>query len=161
MLLVDDNDVNLNLLCAFVEKDGFEYKSAKDGAQAVDMYKAHPGVFQVVIIGMYLFITIVLSIPATRLLLKFCSIGNTHTVRSFNARNGWLRGFAGNPPLGERASCWDVRIRSTRIPTHNHPALTGLDSAGAQKEAFGSGINTFLVKPVKRPELQAILPRQL
>lgn len=40
-------------------------------------------------------------------------------------------------------------------------ALTGLDSAGAQKEALGSGINTFLVKPVKRAELQAILQRQV
>ena len=40
-------------------------------------------------------------------------------------------------------------------------ALTGLDSAGAQKEALGSGINTFLVKPVKRAELQAILQRRL
>lgn len=36
-------------------------------------------------------------------------------------------------------------------------ALTGLDSADAQKEAFGSGIDTFLIKPVKRPELQALL----
>lgn len=40
-------------------------------------------------------------------------------------------------------------------------ALTGLDSAGAQKEALGSGINTFLIKPIKRPELQAILQRQV
>ena len=36
-------------------------------------------------------------------------------------------------------------------------ALTGLDSADAQKEAFGSGIDTFLIKPVKRPELLSIL----
>ena len=36
-------------------------------------------------------------------------------------------------------------------------ALTGLDSADAQKEAFGSGIDTFLIKPVKRPELQGLL----
>lgn len=36
-------------------------------------------------------------------------------------------------------------------------ALTGLDSAEAQKESVGSGINTVLIKPVKRPELQAIL----
>lgn len=39
-------------------------------------------------------------------------------------------------------------------------ALTGLDSADAQKEALGSGINTFLVKPIKRAELQAILQRR-
>lgn len=36
-------------------------------------------------------------------------------------------------------------------------ALTGLDSENAQKEAFGSGIDAFLIKPVKRPELQRIL----
>ena len=51
VLLVDDNDVNLQLLCAYVQKDGFEYKSAKDGAQAVDIYRAHPGLFQIIIIG--------------------------------------------------------------------------------------------------------------
>lgn len=38
-------------------------------------------------------------------------------------------------------------------------ALTGLDSADAQEEALGSGIDSFLVKPVKRPELHAILQR--
>lgn len=38
-------------------------------------------------------------------------------------------------------------------------ALTGLDSADAQKEAFGSGIDTFLIKPVKRPDLLALLRR--
>lgn len=40
-------------------------------------------------------------------------------------------------------------------------ALSGLDSAGAQKEALGSGVNTFLVKPVKRPQVQAILQRKV
>lgn len=40
-------------------------------------------------------------------------------------------------------------------------ALTGLDSASAQKEALGSGINTFLIKPVKRPDLQKILKQEL
>lgn len=39
-------------------------------------------------------------------------------------------------------------------------ALTGLDSTSTQKEAFSSGIDTFLIKPVKRSELQAILRRQ-
>lgn len=38
-------------------------------------------------------------------------------------------------------------------------ALTGLDSVDAQKEAFGSGIDTFLTKPVQRPDLYAILQR--
>lgn len=40
-------------------------------------------------------------------------------------------------------------------------ALSGLDSADAQREALGSGINTFLMKPVKRPQLLAILERKV
>jgi CheY-like chemotaxis protein len=38
-------------------------------------------------------------------------------------------------------------------------ALTGLDSLDAQKEAFRSGIDTFLIKPAQRPDLYAILQR--
>ena len=40
-------------------------------------------------------------------------------------------------------------------------AFTGLDSSDAQKEALGSGINTFLIKPIKRPQLQAVLRREV
>jgi CheY-like chemotaxis protein len=36
-------------------------------------------------------------------------------------------------------------------------ALTGIASATAQHEAFSSGINTFLVKPVRFSELRKIL----
>jgi CheY-like chemotaxis protein len=46
-----------------------------------------------------------------------------------------------------------------RLPPTIIAALTGLDSVNAQKEAFGSGIDTFLVKPVKRLDLKAILRR--
>lgn len=51
-LLVDDNDLNLQLLCAFAQKEGFEYASGQNGAEAVDLYKADPGKFEVVVIGM-------------------------------------------------------------------------------------------------------------
>lgn len=47
------------------------------------------------------------------------------------------------------------------LPPTTIAALTGLDSAGAQKEALGSGINTFLVKPIKRKELQDVLRCQI
>jgi CheY-like chemotaxis protein len=36
-------------------------------------------------------------------------------------------------------------------------ALTGIASAAAQQEAFSSGINTFLVKPIRFSELLKIL----
>lgn len=36
-------------------------------------------------------------------------------------------------------------------------ALTGLDGADVQDAAYRSGIDTFLVKPVKRPDLKRVL----
>ena len=38
-------------------------------------------------------------------------------------------------------------------------ALTGLDSDDAQQEAFASGIDTFLTKPVSRQNIQSLLER--
>lgn len=38
-------------------------------------------------------------------------------------------------------------------------ALTGLHSTAAQKEAFSSGMDTFLTKPIKRLDLFAVLQR--
>ncbi|KAJ5033094.1 hypothetical protein NUH16_003224 [Penicillium rubens] len=129
VLLVDDNDVNLQLLCAYVQKDGFRYKSANDGAQAVDIYRAHPGSFRVVIID--------ISMPI-------------------------MNGFEASREIRrlerEHRAGLSESDQKTFQPTII-AALTGLDSAGAQKEAFGSGINTFLVKPVRRAQLQAILHR--
>ncbi|KAJ5153932.1 uncharacterized protein N7500_009371 [Penicillium coprophilum] len=131
VLLVDDNDVNLQLLCAYVRKSGFEYKTAKDGAQAVETYKAHPGLFKVVIID--------ISMPV---------------MDGFEASRE-IRRLEKDHIAGMSES--EQQIYEPTIIA----ALTGLDSAGAQKEALGSGINTFLVKPVKRAELQAILKRQV
>ena len=53
VLLVDDNDVNLQLLCAYTKKDNRQYMTAKNGAEAVEIYRAHHGKFRVVIIGMF------------------------------------------------------------------------------------------------------------
>lgn len=39
MLLVDDNDVNLKLLVAFVRKAKMSYATAQDGLQASELYK--------------------------------------------------------------------------------------------------------------------------
>lgn len=56
VLLVDDNDLNLQLLCAFTEKDNHPYMTAQNGAEAVEVYKADPGRYRFVIIGMFLFL---------------------------------------------------------------------------------------------------------
>ncbi|CAI7632172.1 unnamed protein product [Penicillium palitans] len=49
--------------------------------------------------------------------------------------------------------------RQIRRLEKEYRAGLGLDSHDVQKEAFGSGIDTFLIKPVQRPDLYAILER--
>ncbi|KAL0932205.1 sensor histidine kinase response [Colletotrichum truncatum] len=53
----------------------------------------------------------------------------------------------------------EVRVFETKknLPRCQIFALTGLASAGAQEEAFASGIDLFLTKPVKLKELSKIL----
>lgn len=40
-------------------------------------------------------------------------------------------------------------------------ALTGLASASAQQEAYGSGMDLFLTKPVRRQELLTVLNERI
>jgi signal transduction histidine kinase len=52
VLLVDDNDVNLKLLVAFMKKAKFSYFTASNGLQALEVYKSHFPQIQVVLMGM-------------------------------------------------------------------------------------------------------------
>ncbi|KAK7974393.1 hypothetical protein PG989_016241 [Apiospora arundinis] len=44
-LLVDDNPINLRILCAYMKKLGRAYTTAVDGMEAVEAFKASPGRF--------------------------------------------------------------------------------------------------------------------
>jgi signal transduction histidine kinase/CheY-like chemotaxis protein len=129
VLLVDDNDLNLRLLCAYTKKGNYEYMTAQNGAEAVATYEAHPGKFRVVILD--------ITMPV---------MDGFEAARQIRRLEKEYR--AG---LGESAR--------QALPPTILAALTGLDSLDAQKEAFGSGIDTFLIKPVQRPDLYAILQR--
>ncbi|OJJ01984.1 hypothetical protein ASPVEDRAFT_192342, partial [Aspergillus versicolor CBS 583.65] len=127
VLLVDDNDLNLQLLCAYTEKDNHPYMTAQNGAEAVEAYKADPGKYQFVIIDISM--PVMDGFEASRQIRR---IEQEHRAKMSESE--------------QKAS-----------PRTVIAALTGLDSPSTQKEAFSSGIDTFLIKPVKRPELQAIL----
>ncbi|KAJ5792792.1 uncharacterized protein N7503_008770 [Penicillium pulvis] len=130
VLLVDDNDLNLQLLCAYAQKDGYEYMTAQNGREAVETYRDHPGKFQAIIID--------ISMPI-------------------------MDGFEASRQIRRLEKEHRNRLSETEqnaTPRIIIAALTGLDSAAAQKEALGSGIDSFLIKPIKRSEVQAILRRQ-
>lgn len=86
VLLVDDNDLNLQLLCAYTKKTTYEHMTARNGAEAVDVYKAHPDLFRVIILGMF-------HISSDR----FAT--NTNMTRYLNAHHGRLRSRPPNPCL--------------------------------------------------------------
>lgn len=51
VLLVEDNDLNLQLLVAYVKREGWCYMTAKNGLEALETYKMYPGRFAAVLTG--------------------------------------------------------------------------------------------------------------
>lgn len=115
-LLVDDNPINLAVLCAYMKKLGRTYCTAADGVEAVEAFTARP------------FACVLMDISMPRL----DGLEATRRIRAHE------RGAGAAP------AC----------PVF---ALTGLASADTQREAFASGVDLFLTKPVKLQELSAIL----
>ncbi|KAL2812897.1 hypothetical protein BDW59DRAFT_36348 [Aspergillus cavernicola] len=126
VLLVEDNHLNLQILIAYVKKEGWKCATAKNGLEAVEKFQADPGKYVMVIID--------ISMPVMN------GFEASQNIRRFERKY-----FEANP---DAKPSW--------FPT-TIVALTGLDSAAAQSEAFASGIDTFLTKPVSRQNIQSLL----
>ncbi|KAI5365441.1 Putative signal transduction response regulator, receiver domain, histidine kinase/HSP90-like ATPase [Septoria linicola] len=136
LLLVDDNPVNLQLLVTYAEKLGHRKIVATDGQQAVDSYQ--------------------------QAALEAEEKGET----SSNVAKG-------EAPIKPQVILMDINMpklngfEATRairafekqkgLEAATIIALTGLGSASAQQEAFSSGVDLFLTKPVRLKELTNIL----
>jgi hypothetical protein len=51
ILIIEDNPVNLQILIAYVTKQGWSSETATNGLEAVQKFQAHPGKFIMVLIG--------------------------------------------------------------------------------------------------------------
>lgn len=51
VLLVDDNDINMSLLVAFMKKLRLDYLTVRNGQEALDRFKKHPHQIRVVLMG--------------------------------------------------------------------------------------------------------------
>ncbi|OJJ40033.1 hypothetical protein ASPWEDRAFT_33369 [Aspergillus wentii DTO 134E9] len=129
VLLVEDNEINLNLLVAYMRKGNYDYGIARNGVEAVEAYETDPTRFSVILMDISM--PVMDGLEATR----------------------QIRGF-------ERTyeSKLDDSARSTWKPA-TVVALTGLASGCAQQEAFSSGMDLFLTKPVKMQELTPIMDK--
>ena len=131
LLLVDDNRVNLQLLVAFAKKNKYRYISALDGKIALDAFEtAHKNSLEPPASG-----EATDEIPSV-ILMDI----NMPVMDGYEAVQ---------------------RIRAYESKHHMTPAkviaVTALQSEAAQTEAFGSGFDMFLSKPIKLKSLAKIL----
>ncbi|KAI0878697.1 hypothetical protein GGS24DRAFT_371486 [Hypoxylon argillaceum] len=116
-LLVEDNAINMGILCAYMKKLGRSYATAVDGQMAVDRFREKPGHFNCVLMD--------INMP------RLDGLQATRQIRELEA--------------------------ASHLAPATIIALTGLASASVQQEAFESGVDLFLTKPVKLQEISQIL----
>ncbi|KAK6442085.1 hypothetical protein LTR95_001671 [Oleoguttula sp. CCFEE 5521] len=132
LLLVDDNHVNLRLLTVFAKKAGYRYETARDGQEAVDVYKRstrapRDGSNDTTAIRQPDVVLMDLNMPILD------GFGATRQIRQFEKESG--------------------------APRAKIIALTGLGNKQAQDRSFACGVDLFLTKPVRLKELGAILSK--
>jgi len=133
LLLVDDNKINLQILERYLKVKKHSYLTADNGLSALETYMAvmsrNPGLPNAT--------TEIFSPRPFDLVLMDISmpimdgLESTRRIRAFEKTN--------------------QLVPTTII------ALTGLASASAQQEAFSSGVDLFLTKPVRLKELAGVL----
>ncbi|KGO68293.1 CheY-like superfamily [Penicillium italicum] len=127
VLLVEDNDINLRILVAHMKKEGYSYTIARNGLEALNIFRAHPRKFGVVLMDITM--PIMDGFESTRLIRK---------------------------AEQEYQNTLETSAKESFRPA-TVVAMTGLASASAQHEAYGSGMDLFLAKPIRRKELFAVL----
>lgn len=126
-LLVDDNNINLTLLRAYMNKHRHAFICASNGLEAVNAYRnsfSNSGLVLPTVIFMDLTMPVLSGLEATR------------QIRAF-----------------ERANAIS--------PTSMIIALTAMNSSEARQEAFGSGVDHFMTKPVRLSALQVMLEKHI
>jgi CheY-like chemotaxis protein len=152
LLLVDDNPINLQLLVTYATKFGHHKTVATDGLQAVEAYR---------------------TLALERNPSRSNSTSSQKLSSSPPQSSSSDQTSPPPPPTGPIIILMDINMpilngfeasRQIRgfeqqrgIPPATIIALTGLGSADAQKEAFSSGVDLFLTKPVRLKELTKIL----
>lgn len=141
VLLVDDNKINLQLLVTYMKKNNHHYATATNGLEAYQVYEAATTSTGDNALG---------------------GIDDKHATR--NLGFDYVLMDLSMPVMGGLESTRRIRAHEKAMQAkgvHLKPvkviALTGLGSTEAQQEAFSSGIDMFLTKPVKLKELAKIM----
>jgi len=149
LLLVDDNPINLKMLCAFAKRLGVPYSSATDGAEAVRLYRT--ATEQGDPKANYDCIFMDISMPVMD---GFQAVSKIRGIE-----HGLLE--KGIPRQSDDAAKHglDGTLEEERGTRAYIFALTGLGSEKARKQAKNSGFDEFLLKPVRFKDVLPLLAR--
>ncbi|WVQ72476.1 hypothetical protein IAR50_002029 [Cryptococcus sp. DSM 104548] len=142
VMVVEDNAINRRVLAAFLRKKGFEYAEAVDGQEGVDLFEASPpNTWDVILMD--------ISMPILN------GHQATRAIRRIEAlRRNSLSDIPMVPPPGRPVTIPPQKVVQARTKIF---ALTGLATQDDKREAFGSGVDGYLVKPVSLASLDIIL----
>ncbi|KAE9977377.1 hypothetical protein EG328_010026 [Venturia inaequalis] len=140
VLLVDDNPINLTILTTVVKKLKYKFATACNGLEAVHLFNAslHPSKRLFDVIFMDISMPVMDGLEATR------------EIRQIEKDN--CMGITSPAGSAEEEDTTNPQSSACQII-----ALTGLGSESSRQEAFSSGVNLFLTKPVKMGEIKSVL----
>ncbi|WRT66452.1 uncharacterized protein IL334_003410 [Kwoniella shivajii] len=144
VMVVEDNVINRRVLGAFLKKKGFEYAEAVDGRAGVELFEDTPANYWDVIL-------MDISMPVMN------GHDATRAIRKVEAqRRDAPQDIPFVPPPGRPVSIPPVKVVQARAKIF---ALTGLATQDDKREAFGNGVDGYLVKPVSLASLDAIFKK--
>ncbi|WPG98689.1 Hypothetical protein R9X50_00148300 [Acrodontium crateriforme] len=149
LLLVDDNHINLQLLVNYAKKQKHPKLTASDGKEAIEVYKnawlphLQPNK------GRRPSLPMNSHLQTATLQLKN-DIPRPPQVILMDINMPVLNGFEATRAIRSFE-------KHHNLPPAHIIALTGLGGASAQQEAFKSGVDLFLTKPVRLKELTKLL----
>lgn len=149
VMVVEDNAINRRVLTAFLKKHGFEHMEAVNGAAGVELFDGTPPDYWDVIL-MDITMPVMNGYDATR------SIRRIESARRFNNNNKHSH--------DKGSSAVNSPTMPSLNPLSSHAkifALTGLATVDDKRQAFDSGVDGFLVKPVSLASLDLLFKSKL
>jgi signal transduction histidine kinase/CheY-like chemotaxis protein len=141
VLLVDDNDINLRLLIAFMKKLKCDYGIAQNGEEALQFFKSNHHSIGMILMGTF-----------SQFSTDNCKANSLTDISM--------------PVMDGLESARRIREFENTLETESRvtiAALTGLAQADVQRDAIGSGMDFFMTKPVRLdnlvPIIKGVFPR--
>lgn len=129
-----DQAINLRLLEVFAKKGGHAYRTAQNGQEALDVYEQAAKQDRSEEGDLQSKLAIKPEVVLMDINMPVMNgFKSARAIRRFEIASGCLRAFI--------------------------VAVTGLGDTSAQEEAFASGMDMFLTKPVKMKEMTAVLAK--